>query len=1244
MTSSPSLARFELRRRLGEGGFGVVFEAWDRERERRVALKQLREPDASALLRFKREFRALADVSHPNLVRLEELLHLEGQWYFSMELVDGVDLLTWVRPPADSASRYRLPFDEDRLRSAFAQLAEGIHALHGADLLHRDLKPSNVLITRQGRVVILDFGLVAHLAPGDVARTTQILGTPAYMSPEQVTGEELGPASDWFSLGIMLYEALTGVLPFQGAFFAMMAARVQSTAKPPIELVPGIPADLDQLCRDLLEAIPVARPDGDAIVARLGRTLPEREGEPDAGRPAPAPVPAPAPIFVGRRAELGVLRTGLDRVRSGEAAMVEVSGLSGMGKSTLVQQFLAEVRVDPEALILSGKCYRRESVPYKALDSLIDGLSRWLSRLPALEAARFLPRDFGALARLFPVLRGIGDGTVGRRAGADIPDAGELRRRGFAALRDLLGRVADHRVVVLAIDDLQWGDFDSGLMLLDLLQPPGAPPLLLIASFRSDEAEHSPLIRLLHARCPVGLPVLQAVVRELGPAEAQELALVRLGTDDAHARLAAQLLARESRGSPFLMEQLAQQAVTLDATALSSGDETLRLERVIERRLGSLDQAARRLLEVIAVAGRPIEQHLANQVAGLDPGEEVAVGTLQAQRWVRSRVGDRPDMLETYHDRIREIVVGLLPADGVSVYHNRIATALQASGVGDPETLAEHYFSAGDLELAARHALRAADIAAEALAFDRAAKLYRMALEEGRLDPAVAPTARARLADALANAGRGAEAARAYLVAAEHAAGGDELNLTRRAGEQFLISGMMREGLDALREVLARAGMRSPATARRALVLLLLLRRAQLRVRGLRFTPRRGAEVAPEVLARLDICWTGAIGLGLVEIIQAAHFQALHLQLALRAGEPSRVARALIMELAFVSTAGGRASRRVEALRRRCEELVAQVDQPYPRALLRVVEGNIANLQGRFAESLEHCRAAQQMLREHCTGVAWETELAELYELHSLSHLGHWADLATRAPAILARARQRRNNLLATYIRTRIQFLLHLAADDLDLARVEQDRSLEGWSGHGFQLQHYWHWYARTLIDLYAGDPEAAWARLAAQWRAYRLSLLSGTEALHIGVVALRARVAVAIAARRSSVERHRWVARARRDLRTLDRTRMPWAMAMGSVTRASIALLDGISERGLALLSDAAEALGEVDLGADRAAVLWRLGEIDPGTRGQLARVEALEWMEREGIRNPARLSAMFLPEWSPSGALPTPNPSEVP
>jgi serine/threonine protein kinase len=157
--------RFQLRRRIGEGGMGVVWEAHDKERLTTVALKTLRSLAPDALLRFKNEFRALQDVSHPNLVSLGELIEEGGQWFFTMELVRGVPLASWVRPYEG------LPYDEARLRTAFAQLADGLQALHARGLLHRDLKPSNVLVSESGRVVLLDFGVVSELAaPPDGAR------------------------------------------------------------------------------------------------------------------------------------------------------------------------------------------------------------------------------------------------------------------------------------------------------------------------------------------------------------------------------------------------------------------------------------------------------------------------------------------------------------------------------------------------------------------------------------------------------------------------------------------------------------------------------------------------------------------------------------------------------------------------------------------------------------------------------------------------------------------------------------------------------------------------------------------------------------------------------------------------------------------------------------------------------------------------------------------------------------------
>ncbi|HEX4456341.1 MAG TPA: serine/threonine-protein kinase, partial [Polyangia bacterium] len=202
--------RFVLKRRLGEGGMGVVWEALDRERLTPVALKTLRNLAPETLLRFKHEFRALQDLAHPNLVSLGELIEEDGQWFFTMELVRGESLLSWVRPPSLPSDK----FDEARLRAAFAQLATGLAALHARGLVHRDVKPSNVLVAEDGRVVVLDFGVVAEVSAHEEGGG--VVGTAAYMAPEQAAGGPLGAAADWYAFGAVLHQALTGVLPFSG--------------------------------------------------------------------------------------------------------------------------------------------------------------------------------------------------------------------------------------------------------------------------------------------------------------------------------------------------------------------------------------------------------------------------------------------------------------------------------------------------------------------------------------------------------------------------------------------------------------------------------------------------------------------------------------------------------------------------------------------------------------------------------------------------------------------------------------------------------------------------------------------------------------------------------------------------------------------------------------------------------------------------------------------------------------------
>src|ERR1051325_7525234 len=532
--------RFEVRGTLGAGGAGVVYRAFDRQLQREVALKLLRQASGRDLYRFKKEFRALADIVHPNLVALHELHAADGDWFFTMELVEGVSFIDWVRPSGETGpGRPRSDIvaarvDLARLHGALVQLADALIALHRAGKLHRDLKPSNVLVTQTGRLTLLDFGLVATVAEDNPERLA--VGTPVYMSPEQAADQPLGEASDWYSLGAMLYEALVGRRPFEGDSEPVMTRKQTEQPPPPTQLAPGLPAALSQLCMLLLQPSPAARPTGVAILEALGAA--PSEVTRTIGRRYP-----PA-MFVGRTAEGEVLRRALSDARRGGVALL-VRGRSGIGKTTLIRRFLRGL--GDSVFVLEGRCFEREAVPFKMLDGVVDALTGAIVGLPVHIVEQLAPRDIGSLVRLFPVLRRVPRFAELAAQSTAPPDPQEMRRRGFAALRGLLGKLARMRPLVLFFDDAHWGDADSAVFLAELIH--GAEPgTLVIVAHRPEDY----LGVVAQVRRPPGGNARRGDIRELeivALSEAEAAALVTQLSGDA-ARTADVVAA--SSGNPLV--------------------------------------------------------------------------------------------------------------------------------------------------------------------------------------------------------------------------------------------------------------------------------------------------------------------------------------------------------------------------------------------------------------------------------------------------------------------------------------------------------------------------------------------------------------------------------------------------------------------------------------------------------------------------------------------------------------------
>ncbi len=1316
---------------------GVVYEVYDPKRGERVALKTMNRVDASMLYQFKQEFRALSDVVHPNLVRLHELMSVDDQWFFTMELVFGVDFLAYVtghvRPHGEGSapnplcapvskegaypteptgtlfaasamsstttqdgptpvvaladlahaagglgarevgpptaantqglaqslasqptvdlslftgtpalsnetvtsfahSRARAAAKPsgsvvapgprivswDRLRESLRQLAEGLNALHGAGKLHHDIKPSNVMVTGEGRVVVLDFGIASDIDPRDGNDDQDLAGTPAYMSPERMMGLPAGPASDWFSVGVMLYEAIAGYLPHvaQSPNLIQLLAEKRAGCPPALsKFAPDVEPDLEALCLALLRGPPEARPSGHEVLRRLQRHV---GGELVTGGAGAA---APPELFVGRWSQLAALQSAFATARAGATVIVYVHGISGMGKSGLVRTFLDGL-ASTSPVILAGRCYERESMPYKGLDSLIDALSRHLAGLPDKEAQALLPADTAALVRVFPVLGRVAVVEAATRPIAQTPDPQELRRRAVGALREIFARLGQARPLVLHIDDLQWGDLDSASLLGELLRAPEAPSLLLVGSFRSEARESSEVVRALPRLGDADADVREIAVDPLPPDDAWALACALLGPE--YASLHAGSVARESGGSPFFIHELARQVVEHRTIP----GRTVTLDEVLVGRLDRLSIETRRLLELVAVAGRPIPEPVLRRAAGPGADDQTALATLRAQHLLRVLASGEGDQVETFHDRIREITVAHLSSERLRQDHLALALSLEAAGAdADAEAIAGHFAGAGEPQRAITHALAAAEQAARALAFDRAAKLFRLALSLGQLPGAEARALRVELGHALANAGRGAEAADAYLAAAAGAPFELHLDLHRRAAEQLLISGHIDRGLRAMEEVLASVGMRLAATPRRAL-LSLATRRLDLKLRGLAFEEKREADIPASHLLKTDACWAVARGMGMVDNLRAADFQTRQLLLALRDGEPYRVARGLAMEVAFISGPGEPNRVEAEALSEKARALAARIGHPHAIGLATLTTGMSLYLRGHWRSGLDLCLEAEQILRERCTSVAWELASAHRFALGARMYLGDIAELRRWVHLLLDGALKRGNLYAATDIRTRIN-LVWLADDAPDEAESQHDEAMSQWSNQGFHLQHYSSLLATCQRLLYTGRGAEAARLVEEKWPLLEGSMLLRIQMVRIEGLHLRARCALGALASGglASGDRAARLALAAACAKRIEKERMPWADPLAGLLRAALAHEEGDRRATERLLRDAMIGLDREQMALYAAAARHRIAELVPEARTRLLAEESARYFAAEKIRDPARMAAMLAP-----------------
>ncbi len=745
MAGPQTISWYRLVRRVGAGGMGVVYEATDTRSGDRVALKVLlphAAEEADGLLRFKREFRALARLRHPNVVRVLDAGIENDVPFIVMEFLDGKDARRHLKAIPEGPVRDR---ETKRiLRQIFGALAH----IHARRIVHRDLKPENIIVCSDGRVKLMDFG-VARLLRAPTS-SSGLLGTFAYMAPEQVQGAEIDGRSDLYAVGILLYELLTGEYPFPveppaAALHHHVNTRPESVAKSN----PEADATLVALTHTLLEKDPMDR------LQTAEEAFAYLADDEQSGAHVDLALPAQlfAPRFVARDDELGTLLDAVQGTERGRGCVLVVNGPSGIGKSRLIKELRSRVRRHTN-LLTGGPCTAENPQPYGPVKGMLDEIEAIASRAAPDVVRKIVGRDAALVAAVSPRLARLGGpATTGHL------DANERKVRMHKAIVGVIGRLALTRPVVIVLEDVHWADASTLELLWDasrtLLAPrPGGTggetvcPVALVLTRRAlsegpDASET--LIRRLDERGLVSTLNLGPMA-ELGVAD---MARTMTGVPTPPDALVDELM-KATHGRPLMVQEVMESWVTggvlqrKGGTWLFRGEpmgeeevadttppEPRRRSRTRSRpkprprgadevalsKLEPLSPAARLLLERLALLGRLLSSELISALGGpdettfLDAMDEVVRANLLVEDVSHEGVRYR-----FYHEGFREALVRALPHAKKVELHAQLARALERAFSGRraelAHVLARHFKAAERPERAVRYLRRMATSAA----------------------------------------------------------------------------------------------------------------------------------------------------------------------------------------------------------------------------------------------------------------------------------------------------------------------------------------------------------------------------------------------------------------------------------------------------------------------------------------------------------------------------------------------------
>ncbi len=849
--------RYSVQKFLGEGSKKRVYLARDTQLNRDVAIGVIKNDGLGepGLARVRREVQAMGELGdHPHIATVYDILEEDDQLYIVSQYLAGGTVESWIMQAEDR----RLAIDEAMRISM--EICRGLQHAHGRGVIHRDLKPGNVWLTEDGTAKLGDFGLAVSLDRSRLTQEGLMVGTVAYMPPEQALGRAPDVRSDLYALGAMLYEMVTGQPPFQGdGVVAVISQHINTPPVAPSWLNAEVPKPLETLILKLLEKDPEGRPESAAAVEQALRAITTAqhtsatEVAPEHSNPLDR---LAAGIFVGREHEVEMLRAGLDQVLAGRGRVLMLVGEPGIGKTRTAEELVTYARLRGGA-VLWGRCYEGEGAPaYWPWVQIIRASS--VERDPT-KLRSWMGPGAADIAAVVPELREILP---------DLPEPPKLeaeaaRFRLFDSITTFLKNVSNEHPLVLVLDDLHWADESSLLLLQFLVREIHQSRLLVLGTYRDVELKRGhPLSETLAILARAGLSE-RVLLRGLTRADVARF--VAMSICDKVPPTLAEALYTETEGNPFFLHEVVRLLVT-DGRLEDAGSWSLTIPQsvrdVVGRRLNQLSEPCNEVLSIASVIGREFDSSVLERVSELE-GDALLEAIEEAQ--AARVVADAAESVGRYrflHALVRETLYEELSTPRRVRLHRSIGEALEELHRSKPERhlpeLAHHFYQsiqAGTVDKAVAYAVAAAERAVSQRAYEEAVGHYDRALQASEFQEPLDEGKRCELQLALGDAQRAAgdhTAARESFdraaIIAKRLGSVEQLARAAVGYARLLVFGSPDpHALGLVEEALAALGKEDSALRARLLGLLALVSRWDVGVSRAEELARQAVEMARRV-------------------------------------------------------------------------------------------------------------------------------------------------------------------------------------------------------------------------------------------------------------------------------------------------------------------------------------------------------------------------------------------------------------